>query len=100
MKRLSAFLLSAVLLSAPCTGTAAGGPPAVSAASAILVDAGSGRVLYQKDAYSQRLIASTTKLLTALVAAESVTNLQKMVTVQWEDTLTEGSSMYLKGGRR
>ena len=69
MKRLSAFLLSAVLLSAPCTGTAAGGPPAVSAASAILVDAGSGRVLYQKDAHSQRLIASTTKLLTALVVA-------------------------------
>ena len=98
MKRLSAFLLSAVLLSAPCTGTAAGGPPAVSAASAILVDAGSGRVLYQKDAHSQRLIASTTKLLTALVAAESVTNLQKTVTVQREDTLTEGSSMYLKVG--
>lgn len=98
MKRLSAFLLSAVLLSAPCTGTAAGGPPAVSAASAILVDAGSGRVLYQKDAHSQRLIASTTKLLTALVAAESVTDLQKTVTVQREDTLTEGSSMYLKVG--
>ena len=46
MKRLSALLLSAALLGTPWAG-AAGGPPAVSAASAILVDAGSGRVLYE-----------------------------------------------------
>ena len=97
MKRLSALLLSAALLGTPWAG-AAGGPPAVSAASAILVDAGSGRVLYEKDAHTPRLIASTTKLLTALVAAESVTDLQRTVTVQREDTLAEGSSMYLKVG--
>ena len=39
-----------------------------SAASAILVDAGSGRVLYEHNADRKMLIASTTKIMTALVA--------------------------------
>ena len=98
MKRIPALLLTAALLGSPCAALAAGGPPGVSAASAILVDAGSGRVLYEKDAHARRPIASTTKLLTALVAAESGIGLQETVTIQREDTLTEGSSMYLKVG--
>ena len=41
-----------------------------SAASAILMDADSGRVLYERNADRKMLIASTTKILTALVAIE------------------------------
>ncbi len=41
------------------------------AAGAVLMDAESGRVLYGHDAHKPRLIASTTKLMTALVAVES-----------------------------
>ena len=40
------------------------------ASAAILVDAASGRVLYERNADRKMLIASTTKILTALVAIE------------------------------
>lgn len=100
MKRLFSFLLSAVLLSSTCCADFPANQPTVSAASAILVDAESGRILYEKDAYSCRLIASTTKLMTALVAVESATDLSQIVTIEREDTLTEGSSMYLKAGEK
>ena len=96
MKRF-AVLLMALSLIYP-TAYAAG--PVVSAASAILVDAESGRVLYDKDAHTRRGIASTTKLMTALVAAEAVIDLSDQVEILREDTLTEGSSMYLKVGER
>ena len=42
----------------------------LSAEHAILMDAGSGRVLYEKNADSRSLIASTTKIMTALVICE------------------------------
>ena len=41
---------------------------AISAEKAILLDALSGRVIYEKSADSRSLIASTTKIMTALVA--------------------------------
>ena len=71
-----------------------------SATSAILMEAESGRVLYEQNADEPRLIASTTKLLTALVALESGKSLSDVVTIQEEDTQTEGSSLYLKPGER
>lgn len=51
-------------------GLAAGGP-SVTAESAILVDLGSGRVLWSKDPFSRRSIASLTKLTTAMVALDA-----------------------------
>lgn len=98
MKSFAALFLSFALL-LPMLGPAArAAGPSTSAASAILVDAGSGRVLYEKDAHTRRGIASTTKLMTALVAAESVTDLNAPVEILREDTLAEGSSMYLRAG--
>ena len=94
MKKVAAVLLTVCFLCPVCCAAEA---PTVSAASAILVDAGTGRVLYEKDAYSQRLIASTTKLMTALVAVESTPDLQRVITVQPEYQ-AEGSSMYLAVG--
>ena len=67
-----------------------------SAASAILVDAGSGRVLYERNADRKMLIASTTKILTALVVLEHA-RLTDTITVTG-DHMVEGSSMYLKPG--
>lgn len=64
------------------------------------MDAESGRVLYEKDAHTRRLIASTTKLMTALVAAESCIDLGENVTVEYADTRTEGSSLYLQVGEQ
>ena len=67
------------------------------ASAAILMDAGSGRVLYERNADRKMLIASTTKILTALVAIEQG-NLQDTVKVSREAACTEGSAMYLKEG--
>ena len=94
VKKVVAVLLTACLLCPVCYAAEA---PSVSAASAILVDAHTGRVLYEKDAYSKRLIASTTKLMTALVAVESTPDLQRMITVRPEYQ-AEGSSIYLAVG--
>ena len=63
------------------------------------MDVDSGRVLYQQNADARMLIASTTKILTALVAIRQG-DLSDTVTVTAEAAATEGSSMYLKPGEQ
>lgn len=66
------------------------------AVSAILVEARTGRVLYEKDPHERRSIASITKLMTALVAVESTPDLKQKVKVKAEWLAgAEGSSIYL-----
>lgn len=72
------------------------GAVSTSAASAIVVETTSGRVLYQNNAYQERLIASTTKLMTALVAVEQSADLTEVITVGAESCNIEGSSIYLR----
>ena len=74
-----------------------GSPPLISAASAIVLDADSGQVLHQVNADQSRAVASTQKLLTALIIAESG-NLDARVRVETVDTLAEPSKLYLKTG--
>lgn len=70
---------------------------AISAECAILIDAQTGRVLYEKKAEEKSLIASTTKIMTALVICEQ-TNVLDRVKIPKEAVSIEGSSMYLKEG--
>ena len=70
---------------------------AISAECAILIDAQTGRVLYEKQAEEKSLIASTTKIMTALVICEQ-TNVLDRVKIPKEAVGIEGSSMYLKKG--
>lgn len=77
----------------PCQALAVG----TSAASSILMDVDSGRVLYEHNADKKMLIASTTKILTALVAIEEG-DLHNSVKVSREAAYTEGSAMYLTEG--
>lgn len=95
-RKIAAFLIAAFLI--PAVNAGASGPPELSAASAILLDGESGRVLFEKNAYEERSIASITKLMTALVAVEMAGSLQEPVTIQKEWTGIEGSSLYLKPG--
>ncbi len=94
MKRLfagtAATLLAAVLFF-PCR------VQAISAKSAVLVDGATGRVLYEKDGDAQCLIASTTKIMTALVVCEQCNVLDRM-RIPKEAVGIEGSSMYLQEG--
>lgn len=70
---------------------------AVSAQKAIVADALSGRVIFEKNADEQSLIASTTKIMTALVVCEQCNVLDRM-RIPKEAVGIEGSSMYLKEG--
>ena len=62
-----------------------------------MIDAQPGRVLYEKQAEEKSLIASATKIMTALVICEQ-TNVLDRVKIPKEAVGIEGSSMYLKEG--
>ena len=90
-------LLLAAALTVCVTAVPSAQAVGTSAVSAILVDVDSGRVLYEQNADAKMLIASTTKIMTALVAIREG-NLADTVKVSREAAYTEGSSMYLKEG--
>ena len=68
----------------------------VSATAAVLMDADMGQVLYEKNGDRQMLIASTTKIMTALVVLEHAAP-DDVITVT-PDHMAEGSSVYLRAG--
>ena len=71
-------------------------PPETEATSVILMDAGTGTVLYEKDAHEKRDPASITKILNCLVCLDTL-DFDQVVTVEHQPT-KEGSSMKLKQG--
>jgi D-alanyl-D-alanine carboxypeptidase (penicillin-binding protein 5/6) len=71
--------------------------PDVAAESVILCDAATGRVLYEKNPDQVRAVASTQKLLTALVIAEAG-DLYSQVRVEHEDGMCEPTKLGLKAG--
>ena len=88
--RTAAAILAAVLLY-PCNTLA------VSAEKAVVMDAATGRLLYEKSADKQSLIASTTKIMTALIVCEQCNVLDRM-RIPKEAVGIEGSSIYLRTG--
>ena len=95
LRRWSCFLLVFAMLLLtflPCQAEAI----QLSATAAILMDADSGEILYEKDAGRRMRIASTTKIMTALVALDRA-RLTDTITVTAAH-MVEGSSMYLKPG--
>lgn len=94
MKRLIAGAAAALLAAAAFLPMQT---EAVSAQKAYVLDAVSGRVLYEKNANEQSLIASTTKIMTALIVCEQCNVLDRM-RIPKEAVGIEGSSMYLKEG--
>ena len=73
-------------------------PPAIKANSAILIDAKTGQILFDKKSATRYAPASTTKILTAIIAIESG-RLDDIVTVSARAAGTGGSSMYLYAGQ-
>ncbi len=71
--------------------------PEVAAESVVLCDAVTGRVLYEKNADQPRAVASTQKLLTALIIAETG-DLSGKVRIDKADGLCEPTKLGLKGG--
>jgi D-alanyl-D-alanine carboxypeptidase len=71
----------------------------VSAQSAILIDAHEGKVLFEKNSRTKMGMASTTKIMTALVVAESC-DIGESITVDARAVGVEGSSIYLTAGEK
>ena len=92
------LLGAAAALTCVLTALPAAGAVETHAAAAVLMDAGSGRVLYEQNAHEPLPIASITKLMTALVALESGRALDEAVTILPQWTGAEGSSLYLRPG--
>ena len=74
-------------------------PPVITAKSAILFDANSGRVIFKKNENERRAVASTQKLLTALIVANTG-NLSGMVTIKEVDTNCEPTKLYVRPGQQ
>ena len=92
-------LVLALLLSCGVLVFPASAAPSVSAKSAVLIEAESGRVLYQNNAFLRLPMASTTKIMTAIVAIESG-DTRRTVTVSPDAVGIEGSSVYLYPGEQ
>ncbi|MGB9586538.1 MAG: D-alanyl-D-alanine carboxypeptidase family protein [Armatimonadota bacterium] len=87
--------LSSALWSAPSRQA----PPQISAESAILVDAVTGKVLFEKRCRSRRPPASTTKIMTAVLAIEQG-KLDDMVCASRNACKTPFASLHLKPGEQ
>lgn len=76
----------------------------ISAGQAILIDGDSGKVLYEKRSDEKVYPASTTKIMTALIAIETLEEndspIEQMVEVPQIAEGVEGSSLYLKAGEK
>lgn len=76
---------------------ASASPPSLSAQSAILMEADSGNTVWEKNAHTRLPMASTTKIMTALVALELAAP-NTVIAVDGRAVGTEGSSVYLCEG--
>ncbi len=99
MKRAAALVLAGVTAAALDLTAAAAGPGDLSAVSAVLIEAETGTVLYQKNAGERRAMASTTKIMTALLTIEAG-DLDREFTVDPLAIRVEGTSMGLQEGDR
>jgi len=79
--------------------TTSGGAPNVHAQAVVVIDAKTGHVLYEKNPDEHRPPASTQKLLTSLIVAESG-DLDREVTVEPSDTWAEPVKLNFQPGER
>jgi len=87
-----------LLLAATTVVNAAPKPPVIKANAAILMDAKTGEILFAQNIHKRYAPASTTKVLTAILAIESG-RLDENVEVSLRAAGTGGSSMHLYAGQ-
>jgi D-alanyl-D-alanine carboxypeptidase (penicillin-binding protein 5/6) len=74
-------------------------PPSLSAKAAILVNANTGAILYEKNAFRQMDPASLTKIMTAVLVIEAG-HLNRVVSVSSKAAYVEGSKLHIRPGQR
>ena len=103
MKWWLSFTACVVLIFAVCFSAAADSNDktgvSVSARCAVLYCANNNSVVFEKNAYKKMSMASTTKIMTSLIALENAQANDKKVAFT-KEMIAESSSMYLKEGYR
>ncbi len=74
-------------------------PPEISAKAAVVMEASTRRILYAKNEDLRLPMASTTKIMTAILAVEKG-RLDDTVSVSHKAVYVEGSKIYLKPGEK
>lgn len=95
-KRLVSVFVCMVLLANFCVVFAYN----ISAKASVVIDGYSGEILYSQNCDAQLPMASTTKIMTALLLCEFAEDLTKEIVVTREMIMVEGSSMGLRVGDR
>lgn len=95
IKRKIALSLAMTTIWGAMCAASASGAPSISAQAAVLMH--DGRVIYGKNENTRLPMASTTKLMTAILAIENAEPYDT-VKITEEHCFVEGSSMYLKPG--
>jgi len=72
--------------------------PEIEATSVIVIDANTGKVLFEKNPNQRLAIASLTKIMTALVVLKYSTDIQNTIRVSKTASMLDGSQMYLRAG--
>ncbi len=96
MKKFILIILSIIIVAGSCL-TYTYADNGSTAKAAVVMDVQTGRVLFSKNPNERLPMASTTKIMTTLVAVESG-RLNETVKVSNRAAYTEGSSIYLKPG--
>lgn len=93
----SVIILALVISAAPLIHADTTDGLSVSANSAVLIEASTGNIIFEKAAFEKRSMASTTKIMTAIIAIEHA-DLSKQISISSKAVGIEGSSIYLKTG--
>lgn len=99
MKKTLSIILVFSFVAFICCGYKPAAEPDISAQSAVLYDPLFGEFIFEKNADVRRGMASTTKIMTAVIAAE-LYDLDAKIEIQPKWCGAEGSSMYLQSGER
>lgn len=94
MKKSFLIVIIIMIISSSCSY---GDKPEISAQSAVLMDAQSNRILLEYNPHLKLPMASTTKIMTALVALENE-DIKKNIKIKENCIGIEGSSIYLQEG--
>ncbi len=102
MKVLFSFMLIICFLTSSFSPAAIAQPvsgPSISGYAAVLIDASTGNIIFEKNADVKMEPASTTKIMTAIIALERG-NLSDIVVTGVNPTLAEGTRIYLEEGEK
>lgn len=98
-RRALTIVLTLILLALGAAAPAHAAAPDIECSGAILIDLDTGQVLYSKNADTQLYPASTTKIMTALVALE-MGHLDDVITAGDSVSTVDGSRIYLEPGEQ